>query len=362
MKAFRESVASEAFRNQSHGHAGLNADGLHWSHNLDSNWEPGRFCRRMMYYIARVFDTFAFPIGDLINILRMLPRIWRSDLVISSVENVGIPLLLTRWMGLWSTPFIYTSIGLPERLEKMHPFFKNLLRDQLRQASLINGFGSEEADRLHAFVNTPSYRAPVRHWTYGISLPKQSSLGGSPWRWDSITIGADPNRDFKLMICAAQERPDLRFLMIASSAFSPLFQHAPSNVEVRFDQPFEKVKEALAVSRLVALPILPNSYSGAVTTAFLAMAMGRPVLLSHVGAIHDGYGFVNGENCFLTEPLSVDSLLDAMDEAMGDDMKLETVALRGKKLVQECFTSAHLEAKWLKAVHCWKATNLPLSV
>ena len=48
--------------------------------------------------------------------------------------------------------------------------------------------------------------------------------------------------------------------------------------------PGRRAEMSLARARIVVLPLKPNSYSGATTTLLQAMAMGKPLVVSAVGA------------------------------------------------------------------------------
>ena len=62
------------------------------------------------------------------------------------------------------------------------------------------------------------------------------------------------------------------------------------------------MRRRLEEARVVALPVLDNSYSGATTVLLQAMALAKPVVVTRTKAIASGYGLVDGENCRLVEP------------------------------------------------------------
>lgn len=354
LKWIAESGSLVANRDLCHGHAVLVRSGIGWWNNLEG-WIQvprrgllGGCFRQLDYWVQRGMMRFlGFPAGDWLGILLNLPRIWRSDLILSTVENVGFPLALMRVMGLWSIPWIYTSIGTPERLERMHALLRHGLRTSLRESSLISCFGAGERDRLDTLVNPYECGTiPVLHWTYGIAVPQNNHQPPMEEpQWDVISVGADPHRDYRLLLEVAALLPGHTFLIIASAAFQAILADAPDNVEVRYDQSMEEVRASFLKSRLVVLPILPNSYSGAVTTALLAMSLGRPVLLSLVEAIRSGYQFRHNENCFLVEPCSIEAMRREVLGALSNTNRLEQVAKEGKHLVNDFYQSKHLEAK-----------------
>ena len=70
----------------------------------------------------------------------------------------------------------------------------------------------------------------------------------------------------------------------------------PSNINIVCDVPFSEIRALFAGARVVVLPVKENTYSGATTTLLQAMAMGKPIVASRVGATREGYGLRDGEN------------------------------------------------------------------
>ena len=105
---------------------------------------------------------------------------------------------------------------------------------------------------------------------------------------DVLSVGADPRRDFGLLLGIAARHPELKFRIVASRAHARAFTGVPPNVAIETDIPLERVRDRFAQARLVALPVSDNSYSGATTVLLQAMAMGKPVVVSRTDAIADG--------------------------------------------------------------------------
>ena len=119
----------------------------------------------------------------------------------------------------------------------------------------------------------------------------------------SSSVGADPHRDVELFLArrardaepVVPARHDGRSRARARVAL-------PANLEVETDIPFDAMQRRLEEARVVALPVLENSYSGATTVLLQAMALGKPVVVTRTKAIASGYGLVDGDNCRLVEP------------------------------------------------------------
>ena len=66
---------------------------------------------------------------------------------------------------------------------------------------------------------------------------------------DVVSVGADPRRDFGLLLALAERRPDWTFTIVASRDHVTTLASAPPNVAVEFDLPFALAQERLASAR-----------------------------------------------------------------------------------------------------------------
>src|SRR5262249_57165876 len=67
----------------------------------------------------RVVDVLGGYGGDFARVLPSLRRLNDADVVYSTVDTVGLPLVLLGRASLVRRPVVYTAIGLPERLERL---------------------------------------------------------------------------------------------------------------------------------------------------------------------------------------------------------------------------------------------------
>ncbi len=249
--------------------------------------------------------------GDFATICSSLRQLTRCEVIFSTVDTVGLPLVLLKRAGLVRPPIVYTSIGLPERLEQLRgERMQRLYRNALRGCSMLIAYGAEEVERLRVWLgpDAPS----VRFVPFGVDTEAFHPLSVEP-RIDVLSVGADPRRDFRLLLDVAVRHADWRVHIVASSEHARALRGLPENVELETDLPLDAVRERFASSRVVALPVRDNTYSGATTTLLQAMAMAKPVVVSATAAIASGYELEDGTNCRLVR--SGDPA--ALDEALG---------------------------------------------
>lgn len=270
--------------------------------------------------------------GDFVSVLPSLRAANTAAVVFSTVDTVGLPLVLLARVGLLRSPVVYTAVGLPERLAQLRgERVRRLYADALSRAQAIIAYAESEADQLRSWLGAGA--PPVFFVPFGVDvnafrpLPERASVV------DVVSIGADPRRDFDLLASVASRRPEWRVRIVANADRARSLT-LPSNVVVEADVPFAQIRDRLAEARVVALPVRDNSYSGATTVLLQAMAMGKPVVVSRTEAIAAGYGLENGLNCRLVEPGDSDALERALVDLLADEPAAAALGSRARETVE----------------------------
>jgi len=157
-------------------------------------------------------------------------------------------------------------------------------------------------------------------------------------RTDVVSVGADPRRDFELLLEIASRRPELSFRIVASAERARTLASLPANVELEVDLSFDEARARLADARVVALPVRENSYSGATTVLLQAMALGKPVVVSRTAAIASGYELEDGINCRLVEPGDVDAFEQAILQTLTGAEAALALGTRARQTVERSFS------------------------
>jgi glycosyltransferase involved in cell wall biosynthesis len=294
-------------------------------HNLESD-RPPRWARVASRAINAVLDATGGLGGDFASILASRRSMNTADVLFATVDTVGIPLVQTKRAGLVRPPVVYASIGLPERLERLRR--ERSFRRALQTASTIIAYSVMEANRLREWLGGGS--PPVVFVPFGVDTEAFSPVSGHAVV-DVVSIGADPRRDFELLLAVARRRPEFNFRIVATADRLRSLAPLPSNVAAESDLPLEAVRDLLAQARVVALPIRENSYSGATTTLLQGMAMGKPVVVSRTDAIADGYDLEDGINCRLVTPGDTDAFESALGELLSNANAADAMAARARE-------------------------------
>jgi glycosyltransferase involved in cell wall biosynthesis len=297
----------------------LQAGGFDVSHNLESGSAPGKLARaggRVLRLLVAVLGGYA---GDFATVLACRRRLNRADVIFSTVDTVGIPLVLLARMGLVRTPIVYAAIGLPERLDQIRrPLARRFYRSAYRRLDTIVAYGTGEADALRSWLGTPR----VVFVPFGVDTDYfRPARQRRPPAVDIVSVGADPKRDYALLLELARRRPAWSFWVVASRDHAAALRAVPATVEVRYDVSLADVREALRTARVVVLPVRANTYTGATTVLLQALSCGKPVVVSRTAAIADGYSLETGVNCVLVTPGDLDAL-EAVVATVLDDGEL----------------------------------------
>lgn len=293
------------------------AAGMEARHNLEPGREPGPGSQALGAALDRAVRLAGGYSGEFPIVLRSRRALNESDVVFSTVDTVGIPLVLLGRAALVRTPIVYAAIGLPERVAQLRTSAaRRLYASAFRRLHTIVAYGAGEVDALRSWLGGSGPR--VVFVPFGVDSevfrPDSARLPDV----DVVAAGSDPRRDFGLLLDVARRRPEWSFRIVASRDHASVLAGAPANVRVELDVPFAAVRERLLGARVVALPVRDNSYSGATTVLLQAMASGRPVVVSRTAAIARGYHLDDGGNCRLVEPGDAAALELALAAVLAD--------------------------------------------
>jgi glycosyltransferase involved in cell wall biosynthesis len=358
--AFRDSPQRRAALRSARGSAGryalfgldeIAARGVDVRHNLERDRRTPLWARAAAAVANRPLYAAGGYGGDFASVLASLRQVNAADVIFSTVDTVGIPLILLKRAGLVRRPLVYVSIGLPERLEQLRgERMRNLYRTALGKAAAVVAYSENEAGWLRDWL------APggplVVFVPFGVDVDVFRPVEAEPDA-DVLSVGVDPRRDFELLVAIAERNPELSFRIVAGAGRARSLGELPANVALETDIPLEQVRLRLAGARCVALPVRDNSYSGATTTLLQAMAMARPVIVSRTAAIAAGYELEDGVNCRLVEPGDEQGFERALLETLTGAAAARSLGSRARQTVERSFSwERFTDALWEVLCRC----------
>jgi glycosyltransferase involved in cell wall biosynthesis len=315
----------------------LRGMGFHVDHDLETRYEPSTRVRAEARILDRAVRLGGGYSGDFARVLASADAFNRAEVVFSTVDTVGIPLALLGRLGRVTPPVVYAAIGLPERLARLRGgAARRLFTAAFRRLDTVVAYGSSEVDELQGWLDG---RGPkVEFVAFGVDEEYFSPEPDAAIEHDVVSIGADPRRDFALLLEVARRQPGRTFLVIASSDIARQIGMLPANVRLEVDIPFGRVRAFLRSARVVALPVRENSYSGATTTLLQGMACAKPVVVSRTAAIARGYHLDDAVNCRLVPPGDTDAFEQAVLEVLDDASQADTLGRRARETVERHLT------------------------
>jgi glycosyltransferase involved in cell wall biosynthesis len=310
----------------------LRERGFATRHNLERLGAPG-WARLAGGAMKRALEVAGGYGGDFATVLDALRVANRADVVHSTVDTVGIPLMLFKRSGRLLPPLVYVAIGLPERLAKLRTArMRRLYASALESCAIVIAYSEKEAEDLRSWLDGHGATARVEFVAFGVD-PSEFAPDGAPATGGVVSVGVDPHRDFALLLRVAAQMPDVPFHIVTTADHARELAGLPANVALEIDVPFDDMRRRLARARVVALPVRENTYSGATTVLLQAMALEKPVVVTRTSAIARGYGLVDGENVRLVEPGDEDSFARAVGAVLRDDFHARALGASARATV-----------------------------
>ena len=311
-----------------------------WSahHNLERTGAPPGWARASGTALKAALERAGGYGGDFATVLASLRQANGTEVVLSTVDTVGIPLMLLKHAGQLRPPLVYIAVGLPERIERLRSDrTRRLYARALAGTATLVAYSVREAADLEAFMSEHGVATRVQFAPFGVDEHAFAPSLGQP-SVDVVMAGADPHRDVDLFVALAAKTPNRSFRLVTTADLARTLASPPPNLHVETDIPFDQMKRRLEDARVVALPVLDNSYSGATTVLLQAMALGKPVVVTRTRAIATGYGLADGENCRLVEPGDAEGFGRALAGVLRDEWDARALGARARRTVEESLT------------------------
>jgi glycosyltransferase involved in cell wall biosynthesis len=308
------------------------------SHGLERTGPAPAWARAVDRVTKGILERAGGYGGDFATVLGSLRRANRADVILSTVDTVGIPLVLLNRAGRVRPPLVYVAVGLPERIARLGTErMRRLYADALARSAVVLAYSEHEAEELRAWLGTYGRSTRVEFVPFGVD-DRAFAPANIPPAVDVVTIGADPHRDLELLLRVAAEHPGRMFRVVTTRDRARGLGAVPENVEVETDLPFDAMRARLSEARVVALPVRENSYSGATTVLLQALASAKPVVVSRTKAIASGYGLVDGENCRLVEPGDGAAFGRALGDVLRDEWHARVLGATARRTIEDGLT------------------------
>ena len=262
---------------------------------------PGAWARTTGAALKRGLEGAGGYGGDFATVLSSLGRLNRADVVFSTVDTVGHSAHAPRARP-GRTLAIRVHGDRAARAARAAPLrgaWERLYAQGARPGVRGRGVQRARGGRARADGSASAVqRYPSSSCPSG-STSRRSDRRVSHPDVDVVSVGADPHRDFELLLEGAPVACRRRASSSSRRASSRSVARRPGRATLRSSSTWRSTRCAggSSAARVVALPVRDNSYSGATTVLLQAMALAKPIVVTRTAAIATGYGLEDGQTC-----------------------------------------------------------------
>jgi len=284
---------------------------------------------------------------DVIHTWRNRHAILEADAVWTHTEQehlaVSLLLLLNARRRGERPLLLAQSVWLLDRWPGYGPLRRALYRKLLSRADLLTTLATENAALCRRY-----FGRDARQVYYGLNT--QDFPPTVPSRWEPHTplrvaaIGNDRDRDWATLATALGRDP--RFTVrIATRRRIPASVHAP-NVEIVRVSGIKEQHALYDWADVIVVPLRPNTHASGITVMLEAAALGKPMVVTRVGALDD---YFDDDAVSYVEPFDPTQLRDALGALMNEPSRALQQAraacdqLRERDLTTQHFARQHVQ-------------------
>ncbi|TAL94181.1 MAG: glycosyltransferase [Paraburkholderia sp.] len=258
---------------------------------------------------------------DFIHTLRNRDEIMRSDVVWTHTEHehLGVALLLLLNRRQKRQPLLLAqSVWLLDKWPHYGALRRWAYRKLIARADVLTTLASENAALCRRY-----FERDAVHVYYGLNtrdFPVQEPVAWQPHTPVRIAaIGNDRDRDWESLISAYGN--DARYTVrLATRRRIPSSLRA-SNVEIAPAAGLKKQRELYDWADVVVVPLRPNAHASGITVMLEAAALGKPMIVTDVGALKDYFTDAQAAYVPPFDPEALRQAVDRLVAAPGDALR-----------------------------------------
>lgn len=272
-----------------------------------------------------------------------LHAIRAADVIITTKDSYGLPILWKKYSGEISAKVVYISQGLYEVAEtaignRLNAKICHQIGKWLRAAEAVVVFGEGDARALQASfgdnvqldIHTIFFGIDEKFWTPGEG-EAGSELSGEDYL---LSVGSDWLRDYPLLLDAIGEQP-LR--IVTRQRFEPAA--LKPNVAIKSDLDWMELREWYRKAAFVITPIKNAPRNSGHSATLQAMASGKAVILSDTPGLWDRKRMRHMETCYLVEPENVEAMRTAIEFLNTHPEEVKRIGCNARRLVEQEYSS-----------------------
>ncbi|TDN70090.1 glycosyltransferase [Paraburkholderia sp. BL10I2N1] len=281
---------------------------------------------------------------DFIHTLRNRDEILRSDVIWTHTEHeyLSVALLLLLKGRKASPALLAQSVWLLDKWPEYGALRRWAYRKLIARADVLTTLASENAALCRTYLDRDAV-----HVFYGLNtrdFPVQV-----PTQWEPHTplriaaIGNDRDRDWETLINAFGN--DARYTVrLATRRRIPASLRA-SNVDIAPAAGLKKQRELYDWADVIVVPLRPNTHASGITVMLEAAAVGKPMIVTDVGALQDYFTASQAAYVPPFDPAALRDAAEGLVAAPQDALRLAQAAARqlvSRDLTTQEFARQHV--------------------
>ncbi len=274
---------------------------------------------------------------DFIHTLRNRDEILRSDVIWTHTEHeyLSVALLLLLNGRREAPPLLLAqSVWLLDKWPGYGMLRRWAYRKLIARADVLTTLASENAELCRQYLDRDAV-----HVYYGLNtrdFPVQEPAAWTPHTPVRIAaIGNDRDRDWESLIKAFGNDPRYT-VRLATRRRIPASLRA-ENVDIAPASGLAKQRELYDWADIIVVPLRPNSHASGITVMLEAAAVGKPMVVTDVGALQD---YFTSRAASYVPPFDPQALQQAVDRLVASpDDALRQAQAAARQLVSRDLTT-----------------------
>ena len=309
---------------------GVQADFFDYSFSIVN---PIRWICYPIHLVAARTTGIGFNLGQA---LTLLPVFANYDLVVSTMDSAGLPILLLKKLKLIKKPIIYISVDLIEKLNrqtKKWPF--SIYKDLLAYADCIICYSKREQALFE------KYNSNVHFMPIGVDVDffKNSKRKRFLKKTKPVIVafGRDRDRDYKTFISAVK-KGSIGVIVTGRSNTHTL--NIPKNFKIYYDLSPKNLRNRIWQSDVIVIPVKNVARAAGQLSLLDALSSKKPVIVAKIPGITETYDLVDGKDCLYYQPGNSRDLKTRIRLLLQSPKTATVIATNGQKKEKKYSTKA----------------------
>lgn len=296
-----------------------------------SKFNPVRWIYYPIFLLIRKASGFGFKMDQA---LCLLPIVNSYDVIISTVDSAGLPLLLLKKLRLLRKPIIYCSIDFAHRIEKNKNVLFSLYKLLLQEASIILSYSSNEVKILKKYNKNVLLFKVGTDINYYKSVKKHKKINGEV---KILAFGRDSSRDYNTLINAVKDAKNIKLTIVCSEENLKGIEFS-SDVKVKIDVTPILLKREIAKADIVVIPSKKVNKATGQLSMLDSFASSKPTIISNIKSLLKTYNLKEFRDCIIYDPGNEKDLKSKILKLSRSPKLLEKLSKNGRLIAQKYST------------------------